>query len=64
MADRFYGVSRGAQMPTDVSESSSTTGSAVELRINDTIYDDKMAVLMALRAITAYMELTETTPIA
>jgi hypothetical protein len=64
MADRFYGAAQGAQLPVDVTEAASTTNAAVELRVNDSIYDDKLAVLLAVRAILSYLELQETNPIA
>lgn len=64
MADRFYGVAVGGKQATDVTEDASTTGAAVELRVSDTAYANKLYVIEALRAILAYMETTETSPIA
>lgn len=64
MADRYYGADVGAQLPQDVTEGASTTGAAVELRINDSVYSDKLAVQLALRAIAAYLDTKETNPIA
>lgn len=64
MADRFYGAALGAQLPTDVTEAASTTNAAVELRINDSAYNDKLAVQLALKAIQAYLDTKETNPIA
>lgn len=64
MADRFYGVSLGGQLPVDVSEDSSTTSRVVELRVNDGIYSDKRAVMIAVEAILAYLQTKETRPIA
>lgn len=64
MADRFYGVAVGGKQVTDVTEDASTTSAAVELRVSDTAYTNKLYVIEALRAILAYMETTETSPIA
>jgi len=64
MADRFYSVALGDQLPKDVTEGSSTSSEAVELRVSDSIYSDKMAVLIGVRAILAYLETVETSPIA
>lgn len=64
MADRFYGVAVGGKQVTDVTEDASTTSAAIELRVSDTAYANKLYVIEALRAILAYMETTETSPIA
>lgn len=64
MADRFYSVIKGEQLPSQVTEGSSTSSEAVELRVSDTIYTDKLAVIAGVRAILGYLETTETTPIA
>jgi hypothetical protein len=64
MADRFYGVAIGGKLPTDVTEDSSTTSAAVELRISDSAYSNKLLVLEALDAIEMYLETIETNPIA
>lgn len=64
MADRFYSIALGDQLPHQVTEGSSTSSEAVELRVNDSIYSNKMAVLIGVRAILAYLETTETNPIA
>lgn len=64
MADRFYSVVKGESLPSQVTEGSSTSSEAVELRVSDTIYSDKLAVILGLRAILAYLETTETNPIA
>jgi hypothetical protein len=64
MADRFYGVAVGGKLSTDVTEDSSTTSAAIELRISDTAYTQKLYVLEALDAIRRYLEATETNPIA
>lgn len=64
MADRFYSVVKGEHFPSQVTEGSSTSSEAIELRVADTIYTDKMAVILGLRAILAYLETRETNPIA
>lgn len=64
MADKFYGAPISAQIPAHVTESGSTTGQPVELRVNDTVYDSKLGVILALRAIADYLETKETRPIA
>jgi hypothetical protein len=64
MADRFYSVILGAHNPHQVTEGSSTSSEAVELRVSDSIYANKMAVLLGLKAIEAYLQTKETTPIA
>lgn len=64
MADRFYGIAVGGKLPTDVTEAASTTGAAIELRINDTAYANKLYVIEALEAIEYYLQTIETSPIA
>lgn len=64
MADRFYSVVKGEGLPSQVTEGSSTSSEAIELRVADSIYTDKLAVLIGVRAILAYLETTETNPIA
>ncbi len=64
MADRFYGAAIGANLPNDVTEAASTTSAAVELRISDSAYADRRAVIIALRAIERYLEAVEKTPIS
>lgn len=64
MADRFYSIILGEQLPVQVTEGASTSSEAVELRVSDTIYADKKAVLLGLKAIQGYLETRETTPIA
>ena len=64
MADRFYGVAVGGKLSTDVTEDASTTGAAIELRISDTAYAQKLYVREALEAIEQYLDATETNPIA
>lgn len=64
MADKFYGVNRGGGLPIDVSEAGSTTGRAIEVRVNDTVYTAKLDVIIALKAVLAHLETKETWPIA
>lgn len=64
MADRFYSVILGEQLPSQVTEGSSTSSEAIELRVADSIYATKLQVILGLKAILAYLETTETSPIA
>jgi hypothetical protein len=65
MADRFYSVVLGEHLPEHVTEGASTSSEAVELRVNDSIYTNKIDVILALKAIQAYLEsAAETSPIA
>ena len=64
MADRFYGAAVGANLPNDVTEAASTTSAAIEVRISDTAYADRRAVIIALRAIELYIEAVEKTPLS
>lgn len=63
MASRFYGANVGAMQPTDVTESGSTTSSAVEIAIDLTKTTSKIAVLQALEALVNYLITKETDPI-
>lgn len=64
MADRFYSVVRGEQVESLVTEGSSTSSEAIELRVNDSVYANKLQVILGLRAILLYLEGKETSPIA
>lgn len=64
MADRFYSVTVGEQRPDQVTEGSSTSSEAIELRVSDTAYASKIDVILGLRAILGYLETRETNPIA
>lgn len=64
MADRFYSVVKGEHFPSQVTEGSSTSAEAIELRVSDTIYTNKIDVILGLRAILGYLETRETSPIA
>ena len=63
MADRFYGVALGGQLPGDVTEAASTTSAAVELRVSDTVYANPLLVQLALQGILKYLQTKETNPI-
>lgn len=64
MADRFYSVIKGEHFPSQVTEGASTSGEAIELRVSDSIYTNKIDVILGLRAILSYLEIRETSPIA
>lgn len=64
MADRFYSVIYGEHQPSMVTEGAATSTEAVELRVNDSIYANKLGVLLALEAIKNYLITRETKPIA
>lgn len=64
MADRFYSVVLGEQIENLVTEAASTTSEAIELRVNDSIYANKLQVILGVRAILLYLEGKETSPIA
>ena len=64
MANRFYGLNKGQNMPHNVSDAGSNGGEDVSLRVADTVYSDKQAVIIAVRTILLYLEGTETNPIA
>jgi hypothetical protein len=64
MADRFYSVVLGEQVESLVTEGSSTSSEAIELRVNDSVYANKLQVILGLRAILLYLEGKETSPIA
>jgi hypothetical protein len=64
MADRFYSVIKGEHFPHQVTEGSSTSSEAIELRVSDSIYTNKIDVILALNAIVGYLQTKETSPIA
>lgn len=64
MADRFYSVVKGEHFPHQVTEGGSTSSEAIELRVNDTIYTNKIDVILGVRALLGYLETKETSPIA
>lgn len=47
-----------------VTEGSSTSSEAIELRVNDSIHTTKLDVILGLQAIVNYLNTTETSPIA
>lgn len=59
MADRFYSVVAGEHLPKHVTEGGSTSSEAIELRVSDTVYSNKLAVLLGVRAILRYLETKE-----
>jgi len=64
LADKFYSVVKGEHMPVHVTKGSSTSGEAIELRVNDSIYTNKMDVILGLEALIKYIRVKETSPIA
>lgn len=64
MADRFYSVVKGEQVARLVTEGASTSSEAIELRVADTIYTNKLDVILGLQAILDYLITKETSPIA
>jgi hypothetical protein len=64
VADRFYSVVKGEQLVSQVTEGSSTSSEAIELRINDSVYTDKLGVILGVEAILRYLKSKETSPIA
>ena len=64
MADRFYSVVKGEQLPSQVTEGGSTSSEAIELRVSDTVYADKKEVILGVKAILDYLITRETRPIA
>jgi hypothetical protein len=64
MADRFYSVILGEHLPEQVTEGSSTSSEAIELRVSDSIYASKIDVILGVKALLAYLETTETSPVA
>ena len=64
MADRFYSVVKGEQMTHLVTEGASTSGEAIELRVNDSVYANKLDVILAVEALENYLMTVETSPIA
>ena len=64
MADRFYSVIRGEQVPSQVTEGAASSAEAIELPFNDTVYANKLDVILGVQAILAYLQTRETTPIA
>lgn len=64
MADKYYSVILGEQLPSQVTEGASSSSEAIELRVSDSIYTTKLNVILGLNAIVEYLRTTETSPIA
>lgn len=64
MADKFYSVIKGEGLVSQVTEGGSTSSEAIELRVADSIYADKLSVIIGVKAILNHLETKETTPIA
>lgn len=64
MADRFLSLSKGENSVWQVTEGSSTSGEAIELRINDSVFASKLDVILAVGVIEDYLNTYETSPIA
>jgi hypothetical protein len=65
LADRYYSVILGEHNPSQVTEGSSTSSEAIELRVNDSIYTNKINVIHGVNAILNYLKSSkETSPIA
>lgn len=64
MADKFYSVVKGEHLPNQVTEGGSTSGEAIELRVNDSVYASKHDVILGVQAILYYLQGSETSPIA
>lgn len=63
MASRFYGINVGGMQPKDVTESGSTTSSAIELQIDLTKCTDKLQAVQLVEALQNYLQTTESNPI-
>lgn len=56
MADRYYGVALGGELPVDVTEAGTTTSAAIELRVTyDASGASRQLVLNAVEAIRNYL---------
>jgi hypothetical protein len=64
VADKFYSVIKGEHTPNLVTEGGSTSSEAIELRVNDSIYADKLAVILGVENLLNYLKTRETNPIA
>lgn len=64
MADKFYSLALGEQGAHQVTEGASTSGEAIEVRINDSVYANRLDVIIALETIVDFLSTKETTPIA
>lgn len=64
MADKFYSVIRGENLPVQVTEGAATSSEAIELRVNDSVYANRLDVILGVEALLMYLKTRETTPIA
>lgn len=64
MADRFYSVVRGENLPVQVTEGAATSSEAIELRVSDSVYSAKLDVINGVEALLMYLKTRETSPIA
>lgn len=64
MADKYYSVALGEGIPALVTEGSSSSSKAIEVRINDSVYAERNLVVLDLMAIVMYLQASETSPIA
>lgn len=64
MADRFYSLTKGESSTWQVTEGAATSGEAIELRVNDSIYANKLDVILGVQVLEDYLNTTETSPIA
>ncbi len=64
MADKFYSVIVGESAPFQVTEGASTSGEAIELRVSDSAYANKLLVILGVEAIEDYLKTVETNPVA
>ena len=63
MADRWYNVALGGQLPQDVTESGADNAAFAGVRITyDAVNNSKTEVVKALLAIKAYIEVNDTWP--
>lgn len=63
MADKFYSVILGEQVPALVTEGASTSGEAIEIRVNDSVWGNKLLVAYGIEALLNHIVLKETNPI-
>lgn len=65
MANRFYSVILGEHNVDQVTEGASTSSEAIELRVSDAIYANKIDVILGVEALLLYLKSDrETSPIA
>lgn len=64
MASRYYSVILGENRVDQVTEGSSTSSEAIELRVADTVYANKIDVILGVKTLLNYLISKETNPIA